>query len=428
MNPYIQYMYSYPHKTAYGPLMGISLADYAHALQGPGHGLYLHIPFCETKCGYCNLFSVTGQDSGAVDQYLDAVDRQLAQYGEILDSCKTEFSDFTIGGGTPLFLNRRQLERVFASVDKRLRLSEKLETAVETAPNQTTPEKLNLLKQAGATRISMGIQSFSQAELQTLWRRHSPQKAKEALWLLKSFDFPCINLDFIYGIPGQTVDSLLSSLREALTFEPDELFLYPLYIKHGAGLQKCREGAVLDPDQAFRQYQEASGFLRSQGFYQISMRRFTRAYPHPAPDCGFSTSLALGCGGRSYLGRLHFCSPYATDQATCLRQIHAFQSVRDFTDIEYGILLSEDEEKRRYVIRHLFIYPGLDAKKYRRRFGSSPTEDFPLLEKWTREGFLKEGPLLSATEKGLGLADCLGPQLISPDIRSRMEKWEALYG
>ena len=89
MNPYIQYMYSYPHKTAYGPLMGISLADYAHALQGPGHGLYLHIPFCETKCGYCNRCSVTGQDSGAVVQYLDAVDRQLEHYGEILDSCKT---------------------------------------------------------------------------------------------------------------------------------------------------------------------------------------------------------------------------------------------------------------------------------------------------------------------------------------------------
>ncbi len=428
MNPYIQYMYSYPHKTAYGPLEGISLADYAQELQGPGHGLYLHIPFCETKCGYCNLFSITGQDSGAADRYLDAVERQLAQYGEILDSCQTGFSDFAIGGGTPLFLSARQLERVFFAVGKRLRLGEKPEIAVETAPNQTTSEKLNLLKQIGAARVSMGVQSFSRQELQTLWRRHSPQKAKEALWLLKSFDFPCINLDFIYGIPGQTVDSLLASLQEALAFEPDELFLYPLYIKHGAGLQKCRDGAVLDPEQTFRQYQEASGFLRSQGFCQISMRRFARTCPRRTPDCGFSTSLALGCGGRSYLGRLHFCTPYATDPAACLRQLDAFQSVRDFTAIEYGILLSEDEEKRRYAIRHLFIYPGLDTEKYRRRFGSLPTEDFPVLEKWTRDGFLTEGPVLSATEKGLGLSDFLGPQLISPDIRSRMEKWEALYG
>ena len=83
MNPYVQYMYSYPHKTAYRPLKGVYLKDYASVLAGRGHGLYLHIPFCQSKCGYCNLFSVTGLGQEAVDRYLDVVERQSRQYHEV---------------------------------------------------------------------------------------------------------------------------------------------------------------------------------------------------------------------------------------------------------------------------------------------------------------------------------------------------------
>ena len=112
MNPYIQYMYSYPHKTAYRPLTGISLGDYASLLSGGGHGLYLHIPFCQAKCGYCNLFSVAGQNTDRVDRYLDAVERQCRQYQEVLAPNESEFSELVIGGGTPLCLTEKQLDKI----------------------------------------------------------------------------------------------------------------------------------------------------------------------------------------------------------------------------------------------------------------------------------------------------------------------------
>ena len=86
MNPYIQYMYSYPHKTAYRPLTGVRFCDYASALAGKGHGLYLHIPFCQSKCGYCNLFSVTGIEQDEIDRYLDTIERQSEQYQTVLES------------------------------------------------------------------------------------------------------------------------------------------------------------------------------------------------------------------------------------------------------------------------------------------------------------------------------------------------------
>ena len=469
MNPYIQYMYSYPHKTAYRPLTGIHLSEYADRFSGPGHSVYLHIPFCQTKCGYCNLFSVTGAGADEMEMYLDAVERQLGQYRRILEPAGARFSDFTIGGGTPLLLTAAQLERVFSMTEAYLDFEENRSIVIETAPNQTDKEKLRLLKDRGVTRVSMGIQSFCGRELETLGRGHSAEKALEALELLLSFEFACVNVDFIYGIPGQQTRSLLESLKKAVSF------LYPLYIKHGAGLEKeLGAGMVLEPENAYSQYREASSFLRSEGYRQDSMRRFVRRREkclgggalvgrqsgsadgsvfsdrcagsgalaersaksssdgRTFSECGFGSSLALGCGGRSYVGDLHFCTPYAITRQDCLKELRAYENTRDFTAVTHGIILSSEEQRRRYVIRHLLIRPGLDTNRYRKHFGSDALEDFPLLSEWIRKGYLayekKEADWLSLTDEGLGLSDYLGPQLMSRQIREKMTEWEAAHG
>ena len=137
INPYIQYMYSYPHKTAYRPMSGVSLWDYKDKLKGPGHGLYLHIPFCQGKCGYCNLFSVTGANREAMERYLEVVWRQAEQYAGILKSQGTSFSSVTIGGGTPLCLQEAQLDQVFSRIESWFTLESGRDVVIETAPNQT---------------------------------------------------------------------------------------------------------------------------------------------------------------------------------------------------------------------------------------------------------------------------------------------------
>lgn len=446
MNPYIQYMYSYPHKTAYGPLSGVFLKEYANLLSGPGQGLYFHVPFCQAKCGYCNLFSVAGASPEAADRYLDAVERQCAQYREVLAPFQAVFSELVVGGGTPLFFTESQLERMFFLIKEHFEMTRTADIVIETAPNQTTAEKLAILKQAGVTRVSMGIQSFLDEELSTLKRHHTAEAAERALKLLKSFAFPCVNVDFIYGIPGQTEDSLRSSLKKAVSFSPDEIFLYPLYVKHGAGLEHA--GVVPDAQAAVMQYRSAARFLKEAGFRQDSMRRFVRTKEKRRfSECGFGSSLALGCGGRSYLGNLHFCSPYAETGSECFRRLHEFERTKDFTEITNGIFLSEEEEKRRYIIRHLLIYPGLSLLRYRARFQSEAADDFPILAEWQDKGYLQkttskggEGAaytrkteggqedFLSLTEEGLELSDYLGPQLISSEVERAMQKWEERHG
>ncbi|MCI9411185.1 MAG: coproporphyrinogen III oxidase family protein [Eubacterium sp.] len=418
-NPYVQYMYSYPHKTAYGPLSGIRLEDYIQRLVGAQNSLYFHIPFCQSKCGYCNLFSVTGQSDEFMSAYVDAMERQAEQLRIILPE-GADFSDLTLGGGTPLLLSEKQLQRVFSIA--RDRMGFKGETIiVETSPAQTTEEKVALLKDNGVTRVSMGVQSFDDAELRALNRCHRPEQVHRAARILKKSKFPCINLDLIYGIPGQTVESLLDSARQAAEYEPEEMFVYPLYIKKGTFLA---QKVTLNPEAVYEMYQELRDFLKARGYKQLSMRRFVKE-----PDslnrgsCGFENTISIGCGGRSYIEDLHFSTPFAVGQRGCVDILQQYMEKKDFLEVTHGYLLSEEEMRRRYVIKNILFCCGIDKEEYRSRFGSEPEEDYPLLTEWSRSGMAAaDSAKIYLTERGISLSDFLGPVLMSEEVRGKMEK------
>lgn len=420
---YQQYMYSYPHKTAYRPLENIVFQDYHSHLQTGDNSLYIHIPFCESKCGYCNLFSVAGEPEKTVDAYLDAMERQSAQYG----LHEFFFRDLTIGGGTPLLLSEAQLERIFAITDRTVGWqNETYPVVVETSPNQTTEGKLLLLKKHHVSRISMGVQSFREEELAELNRRHTPEQARKAIHLIKDAEFPCLNLDLIYGIPGQTTESLLDSAREAVSYHPEELFVYPLYTKEGTWLAKRYSVKQISQDHMLSMYRALREYLLGQGYVQHSMRRFVRQ-EHVGEDlsCGFGNTVSLGCGGRSYLGELHFCTPYAVKQEHCRSILRQYIQTVDYNRIRHGYLLDREEQKRRYVIKNLFFYSGISFSEYGETFASDVRDDFPVLIEWEKRGYggLREGRY-RLTEAGMERSDALGPCLISETVARRMETWQ----
>lgn len=419
MNPYLQYMYSYPHKTAYGPLMGIHLKEYAEGLSDSENSLYFHIPFCQSKCGYCNLFSVTGQDEVFMERYVDAMERQAVQFAEILPQT-AQFSDLTLGGGTPLLLSDKQLERIFHIADKQLGFAggEK-QIIVETSPGQTTEDKLQLLKEHHVTRVSMGVQSFHESELKMLHRRHTVEQIERAAEMIKKADFPCVNLDLIYGIPGQTKESLAESVDRALSYEPEELFVYPLYIKKDTYLSNKE---VRRPETTYEMYVYIREYLKGKGYAPYSMRRFVKGGDAAVlPGCGFENTISLGCGGRSYIGNLHFCAPYGVRQSECRQILQQYMEQEDYLEIRHGYLLSLEEQKRRYVIKNILFGSGLSKEEYGSHFSSSLEQDFPILREWIQDAcaFEREGKI-TLTEKGFSLSDYLGPMLISNEVREKM--------
>ncbi|MGN0483918.1 MAG: STM4012 family radical SAM protein [Lachnospiraceae bacterium] len=425
MNRYIQYMYSYPHKTAYRPMKGVRMEEYLHLLKDTTNGLYFHIPFCQTKCGYCNLFSVTGKTESECDRYIDAMERQAAQISRTLPD-GVSFSDLTIGGGTPLYLTEQQLQRIFSIADKYFGFSKgDGPVIVETSPKQTTLEKLQLLKAAGATRVSIGVQSFHAQELKKLQRIHTPEDAKMALKRIREMEFSCMNLDLIYGIPGQTAALLQESLEEAMRYHPEELFVYPLYIKQGTRLSKQQ---VKTAENTYELYLFVREFLKAHGYIPYSMRRFVKAETigqNPAKSCGFENTISIGCGGRSYIGNLHTCTPYSVSEQCCNKHLQEYMDTEDYLQVTNGYLLSEEEMRRRYVIKHVLFGNGINQQEYRAAFGSAPCLDYPILRDWVRQGYAQEnGIFLGLTEEGFACSDYLGPMLISEEVVEKMNAWE----
>ena len=417
---YQQYMYSYPHKTAYRTLEGVDIRDYLPRLKQEENSLYFHIPFCQAKCGYCNLFSVTGKGADYVDAYLDAMERQTKQY----DLASYSFSDVTIGGGTPLYLEEKQLVRLFDMIEA-VQGRMDYPVIIETSPNQTTEEKLAIVKAGGTKRISLGIQSFQEEELKRLYRIHTPNQARMAVKCIERQNFECVNLDFIYGIPGQTEHSLRETLEEGVSYGPQELFVYPLYIKNGTLLKEKQEKRE---ENARKLYDFVCEYLSKQGYVQYSMRRFVHKdyMPMtPALECGFGNTLSIGCGGRSYLGNLHFCTPYYVRQKDCNMQLERYLATKDYRQITHGFFLDQEEEKRRYVIKNILFISGLNKESYQKKFGEPVEKEFGILHTWKEKGYLQEEEnTYTLTKEGMALSDYLGPQLISAKVKGRMEEWE----
>ena len=428
--PYQAYSYSYPHKTAYRPLaeprslQALWAAQYRRALFA-----YVHVPFCTMRCGFCNLFAMAQPDAALVDGYVDAVIRQMHTMDEALG--ERTFARFALGGGTPTYLEAAQLERLYAAARDVLRIDlAGTPSSIEASPETVTRERLAVCRAAGVTRVSMGIQSFSARETRALARPQQGAVVVAAIEEIRRAGFPVMNLDLIYGIEGQTVATLLGSVDSALAFHPEELYLYPLYVREQTGLGKMAiRHAPAGGDDRQALYLAARDHLLAAGYEQVSMRMF-RA-PHapaetgPVYCCQEDGMVGLGAGARSYTAGLHYSTGYAVARAPTRELVADFIAHDDarFLHAVHGFELDDAEQRRRHVIQSLLTRPGLDHATYAARFRNHCSDDFPQLQELLALGLAQDdGRTLGLTARGVAFSDSIGPWLISPAVRERMQQ------
>lgn len=414
---YVSYMYSYPHKTAYRTLTPpVSLSPYLERLEGREASLYFHIPFCAHKCGYCNLFSQQCCDAERISLYLHTMRRQAEQLSVAAQGLK--FTSFAVGGGTPLILDEGQLEELFCLAELFGVHPSRVFTSVETSPEYTQKSVLRQLRARGVERLSMGVQSFNETELKKLKRRPGLGTVVGALENIVEAGFPQFNLDLIYGIEGQTVESFMRSLNTALTYRPNELFIYPLYVRPGT-----RINVRSTDDIGYAIYKSARELLVGQGFVQTSMRRFVRRETTKTEfSCGDEVMLSCGAGGRSYLGNLHYATPYAVRQQAIADEIGHYIRTTDFMTAANGFLLSTEEMQIRFIIKNLMYHRGVDLAEYEKRFGEKP--DRNLFREFTDRGWIEEtGRIVRLTEEGMAYSDYIGQAFISPVVRKLMSEY-----
>jgi oxygen-independent coproporphyrinogen-3 oxidase len=438
--PYQGYVYAYPHKTAYRPLDPEPTLREVWADEDRGAlFLYLHVPFCEMRCGFCNLFTRTGAPEELTGAYLDALDRQASAVLDALAGAR--FATAAFGGGTPTYLTASELERL-CDIAGRLAGLGSIPLGVETSPATATSDRLAVLAERGATRVSIGVQSFLDEEARAAVRPQKRAEVEAALDRIRAAAFPTLNIDLIYGIDGQTPATWLHSLDAALAWEPEELYLYPLYVRPLTGLgRRARDW----DDQRMELYRIGRVHLAAQGYEQVSLRMFRRPGEEPAAPsapsapnppgparltgaeycCQTDGMIGLGCGARSYTTGLHYSFEYAVGATPVRAIIDSYVREADFTTARVGFTLDGGERRRRHLIQSLLQAPGLDRAAYRERFGADVAADFDL-EPFAERGWLEEDQdVVRLTPEGLAHSDAVGPALFSPEVRTLMDSYEA---
>ncbi len=442
-SPYQSYVYAYPHKTAYRPLdPRPRLAELWAAEPKQALSFYAHIPFCEVRCGFCNLFTRVGAPDGLSTAYLDALDRQAARVSAALGP-EARFAQAAFGGGTPTFLTAGELERLCDIVESRMGADLRaIPLSVEASPATVTADRMAVLAGRGTTRLSLGVQSFVEDEARAAVRPQRRADVETAVGRVRDAAIPVLNLDLIYGIDGQTEASWLHSLDAALAWAPEELYLYPLYIRPLTGLAR-REATgsdATDADPAWDAqrlalYRCGRDHLLANGYEQVSMRMFRRAAAPQAGGteycCQTDGMIGLGCGARSYTGALHYSFDYAVSMTEIRGIIDDYVSrpAPDFDRAEVGWAMDAQEARRRHLIQSLLQCEGLDKAGYAHRFGTEVDDDFAAeLEQLDARGWLDStGPApdrLRLSAEGLAHSDAVGPGLFSARAVSAMAAYQ----
>ena len=236
-------------------------------------GLYVHVPFCSKKCPYCDFYST--QEPGDVKQWLNALEKEAFFYR----NCFDDFATLYVGGGTPTVLKAEDLERLVCVVNNNFSFSPDSEKTIEANPESLTKEKADKLFSLGFNRISLGVQSFDDQDLQFLGRSHTSMQAEKAMEFISLAGFKNLSIDLIYMLPGSSMEKWTRVIRHAVSFEPEHISCYQLTIKKGTPFWTLQQKGVIrevGEKEQERTFVFTSDFLRDRGYCHYEVSNFSR--------------------------------------------------------------------------------------------------------------------------------------------------------
>lgn len=327
-------------------------------------GIYVHIPFCKSKCEYCDFYSLGGsRDRKLTDGYLQALADHIKEAGRLAPDYTVDTVYF--GGGTPSFFGAENLEKILDELQKRFRFSPDPEITLEANPDSVSKQSLKRLIRAGFNRISIGVQSDDDEMLKKLGRPHSFEQARQAMLRAREAGFTNISLDLMYGLPSQTLQGWKSTLEHVLTLKPEHMSCYGLKVEEGTPLWGYKDCANLPGDDVQADmYLTAAQILKDYGYHHYEISNFAR------PGFRSRHNMKYWTGGE-YLG---FGPTAASDFAG--KRFTIIGDLRGYMDgiAHHGAVLREcdaiplRERAGEYVMLRLRIAEGLGAEEYERSF------------------------------------------------------------
>lgn len=366
-------------------------------------GLYIHVPFCKAKCHYCDFNSFACKES-MIPQYFDALKKEIYMISEKVKDCSIK--SVFIGGGTPSYVDGIFIDEIMKICKNAYELEKDAEISLEANPGTLSVEKLETYLKAGINRLSIGFQAWQKQLLKKLGRIHSQEDFVRNFKEAQRAGFKNINVDLIFGVPGQSLQQWIETVENVVAMGPSHLSCYSLKIEEGTVFDKKVESGELVPveDELDREmYYQAIEILSRKGFRHYEISNFAL----PGSECRHNLIywnaqeyLGLGAGAHSYFKNKRFSNTCGIDEY--------------ISKISAGIIPSEnieqislEDSQSEFVILGLRLTEGIDVSVFKQRYGKDIFTVYPeQIDKLLQESMLElYGTKLRLTAKGLDLAN-----------------------
>ena len=380
-------------------------------------GIYIHIPFCRSKCDYCDFYSLAGREE-SMDAYQKALSTHLAEASPLASSMRVDTVYF--GGGTPSYYGARRLIRLLRLLRWEYRIRWNAEITLEANPDSVDVKSLAALRRAGFNRISLGMQSACDAQLADLHRPHDFAQVRAAVEAARKARFENISLDLIYGLPGQTLSDWQKTLEQAIALAPKHLSCYGLTVEKGTPLaRRVKEGLVLpDDDAQADMYLWTVDRLARAGYEQYEISNFAMpgyASRHNLRYWQLKPYVGFGPGAHSDFGRRRYSFVRNLDRY--IGGVTRGDNVIDFSE-----LIPLTERGGEYLMLGLRTAHGISAQEYRSNYHMdfAPIEE-KLVEYAHRGWARREGRRWRLTPEGFLISNRLIVELLRSQKQLSLE-------
>jgi oxygen-independent coproporphyrinogen-3 oxidase len=352
-------------------------------------GLYVHIPFCRSKCDYCDFCSIVPNSNSVVEHYTDALILQMEDYSARLRPYLID--TVYIGGGTPTSLDEKRLTRIIENIYRNFKIAKKAEFTIEANPATCDLKSLRRLRKLGVNRLSMGLQSVHDNELRALGRIHTFADLRDTYEAARTAGFDNVSLDLMYGIPEQTEKSFAQTLSTVTALEPDHISMYALKIEDGTPFAHRKDSLVLpDEDTQYSMYMNGVEYLASRGFERYEISNFARGKKYSAHNLKYwhcEEYFGLGAAAHSFLDG---------------ERISTTRNIRDFIDgleivnndinvIDSKVAVKGEALADDYVMLAMRLSEGVNVADFNAKFGIDFNEKYgAILDDYVDEGFVEK--------------------------------------
>lgn len=356
-------------------------------------GIYLHIPFCRSRCSYCDFATDVYKSPETVERYVRALAAEISRFSQETRAVETIY----FGGGTPSLLSPRQLENILNAIHKKFAVNSEIELTMEMNPATVSLETLREYRNLGVNRASFGAQTFDDTELKRLGRKHTAADVRETIELLRNSGFDNVSFDLIAGLPRQTLRDWEHNLTEALKLRPEHLSLYLLEIHEGTPLAeqiRSRRQPLPDEDLSAEMYELMIEKTSANGYEQYEISNF--ALPgyeskHNSKYWLFDPVYAFGVSAHSFDGKYR---RWANERDTA-KYVELIESREPTAEMN---VLSAEDTRGEYAFLRLRLAQGLDLAEYKAKFGVDLRKQY--LADWKR---LEDADLIEFTDGNVKL-------------------------